>query len=327
MKTLTVIVPVFNGEKEISRCLKSIFRQNYPGLNIIAVNDGSSDNSLKVIAHAIKKYNKHAYPVKVVSQANAGVAAARNLGIQIADTDYVAFADQDDLLREGFAETFMQAVQSADHDMVIGGFCRVDTNGKITRKMAPKQGEWSKFCYTYPWGRIIRRQFLMENNIRFLKTGIGEDVYFDLVAYSYTDDIVMLKNCLYVWSDNPVSVSNRQYTRINTQTDPVYTFDCILRDVQNENYKNSDFLEYYFIKFTVWYLMTNVRQSSKEDIIFMRNRLFGWLKTRNPAFAQNPYISPVKPKGDRFINRISVWMYMVLYRLKLDGVVLKRLGR
>lgn len=322
MKTLTIIVPVYNGAEYIERCLKSILGQRYEGLGLIVVDDGSTDNSRQVIEKAVKKYNRYEYPVTVRTQANAGVAAARNLGVRLANSDYIAFADQDDWLKKGFAEAFMKYVEDEDRDMVIGGFCRKDAAGRMTKKMVPDETEWARFCLTYPWGRIIRRNFLLENNISFLKTGIGEDVYFDLVAYSYSDNIITVRNCLYVWYDNPVSVSNVKYTTLNEKTNPLYTFDCILRDIDDEDYISSDFLEYYFLKFTIWYLLTNVRGSGKEDILKMRKVMFTWLRKHYPQYENNRYISPFKPRGDKLLNRLCVWGYMLLHRVRADGWLL-----
>lgn len=307
MKTLTVIIPVYNGERYISRCLKSILLQEYAGLKVIVIDDGSKDNSREAVDNAVKKYNRYGYDVTVVSQENTGVAATRNRGIELADTDYVAFADQDDWFVKDFVCEFMSYVDKVDHDMVIGGFCRVNDKGRVTRKLVPKDCEWSKFCLTYPWGRIIRREFLVENNISFLKTGIGEDVYFDLVAYSYTKDIVMATNCKYVWFDNPISVSNVQYTAINEKTNPLFTFERILEDVKDDEYRKGKLLEYYFIKFTVWFLLTNMRKSRKDDLKRTRQLMVTWLKENYPDYMNNPYLSPFRPEGDLWKNRMAVW--------------------
>lgn len=326
MKTLTIIIPVYNGEKYLNNCLKSVFLQKYEGLKVLLIDDGSTDQSWEVIKKTVHKWNIYSYPVDLVMQANSGVAAARNRGIEMADTDYVAFVDQDDRLREGFAEEFMKRVETAEHDMVIGGFCRINMERKIIQKRVPTEHEWSKFCFTYPWGRIIRTDFLKENGLRFLKTGIGEDVYFDLTAYSCTKNIVTLPEALYVWSDNPASVSNRQYTVLNEKVNPLYTFDCILRDIHDEDYKKSGMLEYYFMKFTIWYLLTNVGNSEMKEILAVRDRMFAWLREHYPDHLKNPYLSPMKPKGDTVRNRLCVWGYMLLYRLKLDKTLLRALA-
>ena len=251
MKKLSFILPVYNGERYIIRCIKSVLSQKYPNLELIIINDGSSDNSKEKIYYAINKYNANNYSIKYIEQNNQGVAYSRNLGISIANGDYIAFIDQDDYIGNNFCTEFMSLIETNNYDMVIGGFCRKNTNRKITKKFIPSNHPWSKFCLTYPWARIIRRDFLIDNNIHFLKTSIGEDVYFDLIAYAHTNNIYMLKKCSYVWFDNPQSVSNTEYTSINDFVNPIYTFNQILVDIPKTSNINNCYLEYYFIKFII----------------------------------------------------------------------------
>lgn len=320
MKSLSFIIPVYNGEQYICRCLKSIFDQNYPYLNIIIIDDGSTDDSIKIIKKSILLYNKNNYNTTIISQNNSGVSHARNTGINATNSDYIAFIDQDDYILPEFCNTFMKQVNDYSYDIVIGGFIRKNNN-KITRIMKATDDEWSKFCLTYPWSRIIRRDFLISNNILFKNTTIGEDVYFDLVSYSYTNKIKMLPDCLYVWSDNPSSVSNQKYTSINKAINPIHTFDLIISNINKNSYIPSDYMEYYFIKFIVWYLLTNMRNSSKKDMKKTRNELLLWLKTNFPDFIHNKNISLFKPKGDIPKNRLAVFLYIQLYKLKIDSIL------
>lgn len=327
MKSLSFIIPVYNGSKHISRCLKSILQQNYPNIEIIIIDDGSTDSSTKIINSTISLYNINNYKTIVLSQKNAGVSATRNKGIQLATSDYIAFVDQDDYIDSNFANTYMSATEKYDYDMVIGGFNRYDKNNKKTREWIPTSDIWSKFCLTYPWGRIIRRIFLIDNSISFLKTGIGEDVYFDLICYSYTDKICMLHNAMYTWFDNPESVSNKQYTYINDKTDPIYTFKHIEHDLSKNSKIPRDLLEYYYIKFIIWFLLSSVQNSKKEDITKTYVKLFSWLRKKYPTYKKNANISLFKPKGDILKNKLCVWGFMQLHKLHIDLPILKLIAK
>ncbi len=327
MKSLSFILPVYNGAEYIARCLKSIFMQDYTNIEIIIIDDGSTDTSIEIINNTISTLNINNFKTIILSQKNSGVAAARNTGILHATSEYIAFIDQDDYIDSKFAGTYMSTVKDADYDMVIGGFNRYNKNGKKTREWIPTNDKWSKFCLTYPWGRIIRRSFLIDNSITFLKTGIGEDVYFDLICYSYTDKIKMLDNAMYTWFDNPRSVSNQEYTYINKHTDPIYTFNCIERDLSSSCYISKEFLEYYYLKFIIWFLLSSVRNSNRNDVIYAYKRLFSWLKKRYPNYKNNVYISLFRPKGDIFKNRFCVWLFMLMHKLHIDIVVLELLSK
>ncbi len=327
MKKLTFILPVYNGEQYILRCLYSVFSQNYPNIELIVINDGSTDNSMKKINYAIKKYNTKNYSVTCIEQENSGVANSRSLGISIARGDYVTFIDQDDYIGKNFCTDFMSIVENNDYDMVIGGFCRKNASGKTTRAFIPSNHSWAKYCLTYPWARIIKRSFLADNNIHFLKTSIGEDIYFDIIAYAHTDNIYMLRNCSYVWFDNPKSVSNTEYTKISNIVNPIYTFDCIMADLPAENNIEQGYLEYYFIKFIVWFLLTNVRNSSYKDILSMHDKLFSWLEKNFPHYKSNKLIGVFTPKGDTTFNRIAVTGYIQLHKLNMDTLLLRLLSK
>lgn len=96
---ISVIIPVYNGEKYIKRCLESVFSQTYTNMEILVVNDGSSDNSLAIIEAA---HEKSPFPVRILNGENHGVADARNKGIDFAEGDYIVFVDQDDYLDTDF---------------------------------------------------------------------------------------------------------------------------------------------------------------------------------------------------------------------------------
>ncbi len=317
MESISFIIPVYNGAKYIKRCLKSILAQDYNNLELIVIDDGSTDNSLQIINSTITLYNTKKHKTIIKSQSNMGVAEARNLGIKLANSTYISFVDQDDYISTNFCSVFHSAL-TEEYDIVIGGFLRRNEKGKTTRKMMPVNTPWSKFCFTYPWARIIRRDFLTDNNIKFLKTGIGEDVYFDLVAYSYTDKIKYVTEYVYVWFDNPTSVSNVNYTKVNSYTDPIVTFDKTIKDLCTDSKISHIYLEYYFIKFIVWYILSNLMQSDKQDMLKLNQNLFSWLEKNFSTYKKNPMIGLFKAKGDLFLNNFAVFIYITMHKTKTD---------
>lgn len=322
MLSISFIVPVFNGEKYIARCIKSILSLKNISGELIIINDGSTDNSMDIINSIIIPYNINKFNIIIESQQNSGVAYSRNRGINLSTKKYISFVDQDDYLLPEFADQFNKYSDS-DYDIIIGGFCRIDKKGKLIKKFIPTNDEFSKFCLTYPWGRIFRKDFLVDNSIKFLKTGIGEDVYFDLVSYSYTDKIKMIHEYSYVWFMNTESVSNTSYVCLTPQVDPLFTFDKIICDMSHEYKDPNKYLEYYFIKFIIWFLLSNSSKSNYDQLIKERSRLFSWLEKNFPDYKLNPSLKLLKPKGDTLINRLVVSVYFKLYKLNLDKSLLK----
>lgn len=122
---VSIIVPIYNVEKYLKRCLKSIINQTYSNLEIILVNDGSTDNSLK-----IAKNFKSDHRVKIINQKNQGLSAARNHGIEIAKGDYIALIDSDDCIEPDFIKNLVDA--SFGVDIVISGYKILSQEGKLT---------------------------------------------------------------------------------------------------------------------------------------------------------------------------------------------------
>ena len=110
---VSVIIPVYNGEKYIKNCLENVLSQTYKNLEIIVVDDGSTDRSAEIAA---------GYPVKIVAhERNSGLSAARNTGIDNAQGDYIHFMDVDDLLNTDFYKSMVEAIVSTGSDIACSG--------------------------------------------------------------------------------------------------------------------------------------------------------------------------------------------------------------
>ena len=114
---ISIIVPVYNAEKYLRRCLDSIMQQSYKDFEVIIINDGSVDGSAEICADIARENKK----VKTITTENRGVSNARNIGLDLAKGEYIAFVDADDYLDIDYLETYIHAVVSTGADIVIGG--------------------------------------------------------------------------------------------------------------------------------------------------------------------------------------------------------------
>ena len=331
-KKLSIIIPMYNGKKRIKKCIQSIFAQTYPNLELILIDDGSGDDTYEMARKAVEEAEKaqreagtsqgeaaagRTIEVRLLHQENHGVAYTRNYGISLASGEYVTFVDQDDYILPEYCAVYMQAAETSDADIVIGGFERITDEGKVTRTVRLKQAEWSKFIVTAPWAHIYRTEFIRENQIQFLSTGIGEDIYFNLVAYAYTDRITILPDHSYRWVDNPRSVSNSRQNSINVGSNPLYLLNALIKRLPGENKLGREYEEYFFMRYIVWYFSFTVRNSRKEDVKEMYFKLMEWLRKHFPEYRENPNIRISRPAGDPLAIRISVWLFYRLERLGL----------
>lgn len=119
---ISVIIPVYNGENSIEKCIESVLNQEYSNIEIIIINDGSTDNTNKIIS----KYNDRR--IKIINQNNSGVSTSRNNGLEIANGDYITFIDSDDFVDKKFLKSALKRAVDNDLDIVIGGVQKVFNN-------------------------------------------------------------------------------------------------------------------------------------------------------------------------------------------------------
>ena len=122
MSKVSIIIPVYNSENYIDRCLNSVLNQTYQNFEILVINDGSTDNSQKIIDDY-----KYKYPEKIIAieQENKGVSVTRNESMQRANGKYIMFIDNDDYIEANYVETFLKEAEKEDYDVVIGGYRRI----------------------------------------------------------------------------------------------------------------------------------------------------------------------------------------------------------
>ncbi len=128
MNKISVIVPVFNAEKFVGKCIESVLSQSFSNFELLLINDGSLDNSLDILNY----YKKNDERIFVYNQINSGVSAARNVGIQNASGDFICFIDSDDFIGKNYLENLIAEIR--DFDVVFGGYSFYYSNGKIIEK-------------------------------------------------------------------------------------------------------------------------------------------------------------------------------------------------
>ncbi|RSJ81409.1 glycosyltransferase family 2 protein [Streptococcus cristatus] len=303
---ISVIIPVYNAQDGIKRCLDSLLNQSFKNFEIILLNDGSKDNSLNILKEYELKYSF----VRVIDKQNEGVAVTRNKGILLAEGEYIMFMDNDDFVDSDYIETFYQAIHEKNLDLVIGGYKRVNQDNQIIFSQDIQQSEWSKYIIMAPWAKVYRTEFLKTNNLEFFDYGIGEDIIFNLAAYKATDKIGLLDYKGYNWYYNSQSISNTSQRGFSPKIDILVLFSKIF-----ELGKPSELEVYYLKRYYVWYLLFSGRSSSNQEFIHQYIRIKEWLK-------ENKLISTISPlskkvQGERFQTKISLIVFLSLEKLRL----------
>lgn len=314
MPKVTLIIPVYNSEEHISKCLDSILNQTYKDYEIQVVNDGSKDNSQKIINEYKEKYSD-----KIISieQQNKGVSKTRNESILRSNGKYIMFIDNDDYLDKDYIETFVKEIESGDYDAVIGGYRRINENEKVLKQLKLQDEEWSKYMIMAPWAKIYKKQYLIDNNITFLVNNLGEDMYFNLKAL-LLGKVKSIEYIGYNWFFNTKSVSNTIQKNI-TQLQ-VYELLNSCYNMLNENgllNKNYEMIEAHFIKYVIWLILFSTKKLDYKTISQEYDKLFKWLKEKFPNYEKNKVISFTKPKAEILSIKIIVKIFIFAKKIHL----------
>ena len=181
---ISVLVPLYNVEPFICRCVNSLFGQTYPHLEFIFVNDASTDNTLAVLQRLTEKFPERAKSVKIVNNPNnRGISTARDLALSLASGEYVLFVDGDDFLETDAIARLHKKKQSTGADIVVGDFVIEYKNCKVVYKHQNTLSNEKYFSgvirRSIPcciWGKLIRRDLFFQNQIKGIdNVSFGED--------------------------------------------------------------------------------------------------------------------------------------------------------
>ncbi len=178
---VSFIVPVYNGERYIDNCVKGILSQTLSEnqYEAIFIDDGSKDSSLKRLKSLQKK---NPSIIKVYSQKNKGAGEARNYAIKLAHGDYIIPVDCDDVIARDYAETLLRNARKSGADFAISGYRTVNEDMRMLTIVVPENNDFTPFKTTLTCGKIYKKSFLLQNNIRYTHAYIMEDPHFNITC-------------------------------------------------------------------------------------------------------------------------------------------------
>lgn len=312
---VSVLIPVYNCEDYIERCINSILKQDYDNIEIIVINDGSTDNTWEVL----KKLKSKNANILTINRENKGVCETRNEILGLATGEYVMFVDADDWIDDGYIKKYVE--NSEGYDIVVGGFRRPNQEGKILFEVSLQEEKWAPYMSTALWSNLYRRDFIEKNNLKFVNMNIAEDIHFNLLAYNLTEKIKVIDYVGYNWFINTQSISNTTHKDIK-QIEVFKFLDVSYNDLKKIGAieKNYEILEFYFTTYILLFLGMSTSKTKFKVMSEEYDKLYSWLKERFPNYKKNKLFGFTKPKGERMNVRLFELAFMISHRLYLGKI-------
>lgn len=219
MHKISVVIPIYNVEQYLPQCLESVINQTYQNLEIILVNDGSTDSSSQ-ICDDYKLTNSR---IKVIHQKNGGLSDARNAGLNCATGDFISFVDSDDLLSLDFHQKLLNTLLENDADIVECGFLAFETDEDLKKFSSTAEEKTEVFereaavellmkeqFKQVVWNKIYRSEVV--NGLRFPVGKINEDEFWTYKVFGNSNKVVKIKDALYFYRQQAGSIMGKKYS-------------------------------------------------------------------------------------------------------------------
>lgn len=317
MPKVSIIVPVYNVEKYVEKCIQTLINQTLKDIEIIIVNDGSTDGSERIIRDYEKKFPDM---IKYYNKENGGLSDARNYGMQYSTSDYIAFLDSDDYVELDTYEKLYNKAIEENSDMVECDFIWEYPNKKVvdTGIIYSNQKEMITYARVVAWNKLIKKSVIEEAKVRYPNGLRYEDVEFFYKMVPFYNKVSFVKKPLIHYVQRENSISNVQ----NERTKEIFE---VLENVINyykekglyDEFKEE--LEYTYARILLCsslfrMVKINNRVTRKE----LLNKTWDKLNGNFPEWKKNSILKNNKSKKNlymRTINKVTYKIYCFIFRI------------
>lgn len=320
---VTICIPVYNVEKHIEKCCRSLFEQTYNNIEYIFVDDCSPDNSIRIIEKVSHEYPHRKNAIKLIKHTiNKGLAATRNTGIDAASGEYILFVDSDDFLDYNTVELLIKKAETTYADVVIFDMCRIYYNKKqIIKQTVPNTKEEAiRKILTYKMppsvcGKLYKTSIIKNNGVKFVEgINIGEDYCTSSRIIYYANKIEYCPDCVY----NYVQYNTQSYT--NTyQSRNITDIIKVVSILESFFHSKNDYLKY---KDALDEAKLIVKSKLLFEICTHRKNVWNYRSEVSQLYRD----IPINKKALPFKYRIIIWLSdRKLFNILYCIVKLKRL--
>lgn len=309
---VSIIVPVYGVEKYIDKCLDSLVKQSLKEIEIIVVNDGTKDNSQKIIDKYVKKYPEK---IKSYIKENGGQGSARNYGLKKTTGEYIGYVDSDDFVEKDMYKKLYNKAKENNYDIVVCGNYNVSEdyqNKNIDAFINNYNTDLENIFFgkMAVWNKIYKRDILIKNKLEFKEKVWYEDLAFTLKAIMNSNTFAFIDEPLYDYLIREGSTMNNSNVQRNLEI--LDAFNDILSYIQHnkkEEYFNKiEFLaiDHIYISAIVRVLKADSDKNIKKETI---EKLINYMNKNFPNYKSNKYINTLSKNRKIIYKLINIKMY------------------
>lgn len=312
---VSIIVPVYNIEKYINKCLQTLVKQSLKEIEIIVVDDGSTDDSAKVIEKI------QSDKIKFIKKENTGVAQTRNLALKQAKGEYIGFVDGDDYVDFTMYEKLYEKAKNENSDIVCCEYNRIYSTKRIRCKVG-EQKQYDKSLYENPeilncgvpyiWNKIFKRTLIEENNFEFEDYAIFEDLLFTYKCFLKANKISLVDEPLYYY------IKTRSSSVMSSFSKKLFDIFDVMNSLNNYYKENAEYDRFKEALLAVAlnhiYIRLNAKVKFKElgiKYIFLK-KTFRYLDREFPGWKNHEYYFIIKNKPREKYTSKWYWMRNLL---------------
>lgn len=314
MIKVSVIVPVYNVEAYLPKCLDTLVKQTLQDMEIIVVNDGTKDNSQAVIDSFVSKYPN----VTGLTKENGGLSDARNYGMQFAKGEYIGFVDSDDYVEYDMYKILYHKAKEKDYDIVECNLHHVYENGSIDTEIAEQLTDPKEMLMlgrSVVWNKIYRRKWLEDSGVVFPKGYIYEDVEFfsklvpHIRSYAYVEEA-----CIY-YVQRGNSINNKQTMKTLQIIDVLEHISRYYQDIQvYEEYREA--LEFLYARILLCSSFSRIcRIPDRKQRRKALKSNWRALNEHFPDWHDNQYLQKQNTRNGKFMKSMNRFSYSVCSEL------------
>lgn len=319
MTKVSIIVPVYNVEKYVKKCIKSLMNQTLKEIEIIVVDDGSTDNSISIIEKVAKDDER----IKIFHKENGGLSDARNYGLKKAKGKYIAFLDSDDYVKSDLYQKMYEKAKKEKSDMVECNFFwaypKDDSNNSLKKDIGEKysnQIEMMEKARVVAWNKLYKKEIIDNVGAIFPKGLRYEDIEFFYKLIPYIENVSFVKQPMIYYVQRKESIANTQ----NEKTNDIFeVFENVFKYYKENQFydKYKEVLEYTYARILLCSSFKRiVKIKDKQVKSELLNKTWVSLNEKFPYWKNNKILNTNLNKKKRYMlsmNRITYRIYAKVF--------------